>query len=75
MAGTAQADLKAITPTANAKAVVAAKGSDITSLMSLAQRQAGELSVTLRQIIALHPAGGGDAANLTSLNTILGELA
>lgn len=75
MSGTALTDLKAITPTANAKAVVAAKGQDITGLMAQAKQQAGELQVLIKQIIALHPTGGSDAANLASLNTILGELA
>lgn len=72
---TAQADIKAVTPTANAKAVVAAKGADINSLMLQAQVKAGELYVIVKQIIAVHPSGGGDAANLTALQNILAELA
>lgn len=71
---TAITEIKAITPTANAKAVVAAKGADINALMALALIRASELKVTVAQIIALHPSGGGDAANLTALNTLLGEL-
>lgn len=68
-------DAKAITPTANAKAVVAAKGADITALMLHIQRVSGELQVLVKQAIAMHPSGGGDAANLTALNTLLSELA
>lgn len=75
MSGTALTDTKAITPTANAKAVVAAKGQDITGLMLQLQIKIAETQVLVKQIIALHPTGGGDAANLSSLNTILGELA
>ena len=75
MSGTAQTDLKSITPTANAKSVVAAKGADITALMGIAQIKAAELAVIVRQIIAVHPSGGGDAANLTTLNNVLSELA
>lgn len=75
MSGTALTDTKAITPTANAKAVVAAKGQDMTGLMAQLQIKINETQVLAKQIIALHPTGGGDAANLTALNTILGELA
>lgn len=75
MSGTALTDTKAITPTANAKAVVAAKGQDITGLMLQLQIKIAETQVLVKQIIALHPTGGGDAANLTALNTVLGELA
>lgn len=75
MSGTALTDTKAITPTANAKAVVAAKGQDMTGLMLQLQIKIAETQVLVKQIIALHPTGGGDAANLTALNTVLGELA
>jgi hypothetical protein len=74
MAMTALTDIKAITPTANAKAVVSAKGSDIAGLMAHAQVKAAELQVLVKQIIALHPTSGADAANLTALNAILAEL-
>jgi hypothetical protein len=70
----ALSELKAITPTANAKAVVATKAMDVTSLTLQVQRAAGELQVLLKQLIAVHPSGGGDAANLASLNTILSEI-
>ena len=72
---TALTDIKAVTPTANAKAVVSAKGADINALMAIAQIKAAELQVIVKQIIAVHPSGGGDAANLTALNNILVELA
>jgi hypothetical protein len=72
---TAITDIKAVTPTANAKAVVAAKGTDITALMAAVLLKASELKVLVAQVIAVHPSGGGDAANLTALNSILAELA
>lgn len=71
---TALTDAKAITPTANAKAVASAKGADINGLMAQIQRHAGELLVIVKQAIAVHPSGGGDAANLTALNALLTEL-
>jgi hypothetical protein len=69
---TALSDIKAVAPTANAKASVQAKGADVTALMAAATLKAAELKVLVAQIIALHPAGD---ANLTALNTILAELA
>jgi hypothetical protein len=69
---TALTDIKAVTPTANAKAVVSAKGADVSALMAAALLKAAELKVLVAQIIALHPAGD---ANLTALNSILAELA
>lgn len=74
MAGTVTTDLNAIALTTNAKTLAIAKGTDLNALISHAKLKAAELRVILAQIIALHPTGGGDAANLTSLNTILGEL-
>ena len=71
---TAITDIKAVTPTANAKAVVSAKGADINSLMAQALVKASELKVLMAQIVAVHPTGGGDAANLTALNNIIAEL-
>jgi hypothetical protein len=68
---TALSDIKAVAPTANAKASVQAKGADITALMAAATLKAAELKVLVAQIIALHPAGD---ANLTALNSILTEL-
>ena len=69
---TALSDIKAVAPTANAKASVQAKGADVTALMAAATLKAAELKVLVAQIIALHPAGD---ANLTTLNSILAELA
>ncbi|WP_024516832.1 hypothetical protein [Bradyrhizobium sp. Tv2a-2] len=63
-------NLKAITPTANAKSVVQTKGADISSLMLLAQQHGVELNNVITQILALHPTGGGDAANVTALQAI-----
>jgi hypothetical protein len=71
---TVKTDVAAITPTANAKAIVQAKGADITSLMTLLQQYAIEMQAVVKQIISLHPTGGGDAANPTALNAILAEL-
>lgn len=68
-------EVKAIAPTANAKSVVSAKGSDINGLMSQVLLKSAELKALLVQVIALHPTGGGDAANLSALNAILAELA
>jgi glycine/D-amino acid oxidase-like deaminating enzyme len=72
---TALSDIKAISPTANAKAVVTAKGADINALMAMAQQHAGDLKVVVAQIVALHPTGGGDAANFAALQAVLAELA
>ena len=69
---TAITDIKAVTTTANAKAVISAKGSDITGLMAALLIKASELKVLAAQIISLTP--GGDAS-LTALNAILAELA
>ena len=72
---TAMTELKAINLTANATAVGAQKATSLTSLVLQAEREISELQVILKQIIAMHPTGGSDAANLTALNTILAELA
>jgi len=71
---TTQANLKAIVPTANAKAVVAAKGADVTALQNAVILRCAELRVLLAQLIALHPSGGGDAANLAALSAELALL-
>ncbi|MDX6558174.1 MAG: hypothetical protein QOF72_1223 [Blastocatellia bacterium] len=34
-----------------------------------------ELQAILKQIVAVHPSGGGDASNYAALNTVIGELA
>lgn len=71
---TTSTNLKAIVLTANAKAVVTAKGSDPTALQAQVVLKVSELRVLLAQLIALHPAGGGDAANLAALNAELALL-
>jgi hypothetical protein len=71
---TVKSDAAAITPTANAKAVVQTKAQDLTSLMLLLQQAAIEMQILVKEIIKVHPTGGGDAANLTALNAILAEL-
>jgi hypothetical protein len=68
---TVKSDIVAIVPTANAKAVVQAKGAQITDLTTLLQQHAIELQVIVRQVIALTPTGD---ANLTALNNLLSEL-
>jgi hypothetical protein len=68
-------DLTAISLTANAKSVVSAKGADLGALITLAKEHTTELTTVLKQIVAVHPSGGGDAANYAALNTIIGELA
>jgi hypothetical protein len=64
----------AIVPTANAKSVVQAKGVQINDLMQLLQQHAIEMQAIVKQVISLHPTGGGDAANLTALQAVLAEL-
>lgn len=72
---TVLADLTAITPTANAKSVVSAKGADLVFLIGNAKQDIIELQAKLKQIIAHHPTGGGDASNLSALNAVLAQLA
>ena len=72
---TVLADLAAISVTANAKSVVSAKGADLTFLITSAKQHITELQAVLKQIIAHHPTGGGDAANVTALNAVLAQLA
>ena len=72
---TVKTEAAAIVPTANAKAVVQAKGANISDLMQLLQQSAIDMQALVKQIIALHPSGGGDAANLTALNAILNRVA
>lgn len=75
MAGTTLTDLSAITLTANAKAYASARGVDINSMLALAKSHSLEFTTLLKNIVAAHPSGGGDAANLAALNTIIAELA
>ena len=62
---TVLADLKAISLTANAKNVGSAKGADLGNLVGLAQEHVIDLQAVLKQIIALHPTGGGDGRCLS----------
>ncbi len=71
---TTKTEVAAIVPTANAKAVVSARGADISGLMGLLGQHAIEMMALTKQIIALHPTGGGDASNLTALQAVLAEL-
>jgi hypothetical protein len=75
MSGTCLTDLNAINLTATAKAAASAKGVDLAAIVMLAKTHAIELSSLLRQIQAVHPSSGGDAANYTALTTIISELA
>lgn len=72
---TVSADIKAITPTATAKAALSKGGTDINALFSQTLLVSAELRKLLLQIQALHPSGGGDAANYAALTTIINELA
>ncbi|WP_316205436.1 hypothetical protein [Bradyrhizobium sp. SZCCHNS3004] len=67
-------DLKALSLSQNAKNVVAAKGANLDGLISLAQQHTIELQAVLKQIIAHHPSGGGDAANYAALSAVLAQL-
>jgi hypothetical protein len=71
---TIKAETVAIVPTANAVNIVQTKGANVNGLMLLIQQHASELLALVKQVIAMHPSGGGDAANLTALNAILTEL-
>jgi purine nucleoside phosphorylase len=68
---TVKADVAAIAPTANAKAVIQTKGVQVTDLMALLQQHAVRMQAIVRQVIALTPSGD---ANLTALNNIPSEL-
>jgi hypothetical protein len=46
----------------------------LTFLITNAKQDIIELQAKLEQIIAHHPTGGGDAANLASLNAVLAQL-
>ena len=57
---TALTDLKAISLTSTAKNAASAKGVDLPALVAQAQLHITELQTVLKQIVALHPSGGGD---------------
>jgi hypothetical protein len=42
--------------------------------VTTAQLHVTELQALLKQIVALHPSSGGDAANYAALNAVLAEL-
>jgi hypothetical protein len=71
---TVKAELVAVAPTANAKTLASAKALDFVSLQNLVKQHVDELKVVLAQLIAMHPSGGGDAANLAALQAVLAEL-
>jgi hypothetical protein len=71
---TTKTDIAAITPTANARAVAQAKGYNLDNLLQQMQLQALELQLTVKEVLKIHPTGGGDAANVTALNAILTAL-
>jgi hypothetical protein len=71
---TVRTDLLAVTPTANAKNVVQVSGENLPQLMALADQHITDLKILLKQVIALHPSTGGDAANYTALQSLLAEL-
>jgi len=52
---TALADIKAVAPTATAKASISAKGADVTALMAQLVLKCAELKVLTAQVISLHP--------------------
>lgn len=64
-------DLKAISPTANAKSNASAKGFNAESHRQQALLQMAELKATLTLLIASTP--GGDA-NLAALNALLANI-
>jgi hypothetical protein len=72
---TAFTDLSAISLTANAKAVGSASGVDLVGLITQTKLDIIELQNRLKQIVKIHPTGGGDAANYAALNSVIAELA
>lgn len=75
MPTTLRASLAAITPTARANLAGQQQGVNLASLLAQLDTHAGEMQILLKQIIALHPTGGGDASNLTTLQSLLTSLA
>ncbi len=43
--------------------------------MPRTQAKTAQSQTVLKQILAVHPSGGGDAANYAALNSVLSELA
>jgi hypothetical protein len=67
-------DVAAIVLTPTAIANGQAGGAQLPALMAQLQIHIGEKQRLLKEIIRLHPSGGGDAANLAALNAILAKL-
>lgn len=61
-----------LTPAAIAQAQ--AGGANLPALMTQLQLHVTEKQKLIKEIIRLHPGGGGDAANLAALNAILAKL-
>jgi hypothetical protein len=61
-----------LTPTAIAKAQAA--GADLPVLMTQLLTHTAEKQRLIKEIIRLHPVGGGDATNAAALNAILAKL-
>jgi hypothetical protein len=64
-------DLSAIVVTASAKAAAEAKGCDMAVLITQALTETNDLTRLLKQIVAFHPSGGGDATNYTTLSNAI----
>lgn len=71
---TVLADLNALSLTANAKSTLSTKGTGDAMLIANVRQHVIELQALLKQLISHHPSGGGDAANLSSLNALLAQL-
>jgi hypothetical protein len=71
---TATADIKAITVSATAKTAASRLGSDAAGLQTQLTMRLAEAQAILKQLIAVYPSGGGDAANYAALQAVLAEL-
>jgi hypothetical protein len=61
----------AVTLTATAKSAGQNAGVTLSNLQTQLDEHLAETAVLLRQILAIHPSGGPDAANYTALTAIL----
>jgi hypothetical protein len=64
-------DLGALAVTATAKAAGELKGVDMAGLIAQALVETSDLTRLLKQIVAIHPSGGGDSANYTVLSNAI----
>jgi hypothetical protein len=64
-------DLTALALTANAQSVGQSKGVNLQSLINQALQETTDLTRLLNAIVAIHPNGGGDSANFTTLNNAI----